>query len=316
MRNPQLELIDLDQPALTGYRRFISCWLSRGGGLDLVVDPGPASTAPVLCDRLRALGVERLDYILLTHIHLDHGGATAALLQEFPGAQVACHPAARNHVIAPERLWEGSRQVLGDVADIYGEPAPVPAAALADLDALADRGVTVIETPGHAPHHLSFLHRGTLFLGEAAGTFMDLGAGSWYLRPATPPRFRLEVALASLDRLLALAPAPRRLAFAHHGLLAGRARALLELARAQHARWVDVVRAALAAAPVDAAAADEDALLARITSRLDAIDPHFARRRHLPADIRTREDDFTRQSLRGMVAYGQATAANVDRQEG
>jgi glyoxylase-like metal-dependent hydrolase (beta-lactamase superfamily II) len=336
MRNPQLELIDLDQPALTGYRRFISSWLSRGGGLDFVVDPGPASTASVLCDRLRALGVERLDYILLTHIHLDHGGATAALLQEYPTAQVACHPAARNHVIAPERLWEGSRQVLGDVADIYGEPAPVPAAALADLDALAGRGITVIETPGHAPHHLSFLHRGTLFVGEAAGTFMDLGAGSWYLRPATPPRFRLEVALTSLDRLLALTPAPRRLAFAHHGLLAGRARALLELARAQHARWVDVVRAALAAAPADpdpplgadtpgadtpgaaapGAAADEDALLARITSRLDTVDPHFARRRHLPADIRAREDDFTRQSLRGMVAYAQATAAGEDRQQG
>lgn len=311
MRSPQLELIDLDQPSLMGYRRFISCWLSRGGGCDFVVDPGPASTAPVLIDRLRALDVERLDYILLTHIHLDHGGATAALLQAYPTARVACHPIARKHVTAPARLWEGSQQVLGEIAGVYGEPAPVPEAALIEPDALAAAGIGVIETPGHAPHHVSFLHRDTLFVGEAAGTFMDLGAGWWYLRPATPPRFRLEVALASLDRLLALEPAPRRLAFAHHGLLSGRTRALLELARAQHERWVDVVRAVLAIAPPG-----EAALLTRITDRLETIDPHFGRRRHLPEDIRVREDDFTRQSLRGMVQYVQANDGHQGRPEG
>jgi glyoxylase-like metal-dependent hydrolase (beta-lactamase superfamily II) len=298
-----LELIDLDQPALTGYRRFISCWLSRGDGPVFIVDPGPAASAPRLRERLRTLGVERLDFILLTHIHLDHGGGAAELLDAYPGARVYCHPAGRQHLAAPGRLWEGSRQVLGEVAAVYGEPRPVPAAALADEDELASAGITVIETPGHAPHHVCFLHADTLFIGEAAGTFLDLGGGRWYLRPATPPRFRLEVAVASLDRLLALDPPPARLAFAHHGLLAGRAPELLARARQQLVQWVDIVRGALDAAPPAAVAAAASELA---IAQLAASDPEFARRCELPADIRAREEDFTRQTLRGMVEYVQS----------
>ncbi|MDY0108444.1 MAG: MBL fold metallo-hydrolase [Candidatus Krumholzibacteria bacterium] len=295
-----LELIDLDQPALTGYRRFISCWLSRGDGPVFIVDPGPAASAPHLRDRLRQLGVTRLDLILLTHIHLDHGGGAADLLDAYPGARVYCHPAGRQHLTAPGRLWEGSRQVLGEVAAVYGEPRPVPEATLAGEAELAEAGIAVIATPGHAPHHVSFQHAGTLFVGEAAGTFLDLGDGRWYLRPATPPRFRLEVAVASLDRLLALDPPPARLAFAHHGLLAGRAPELLARARQQLVQWVDTVRAALAAA--DVAAAAELAV-----ARLAASDPDFARLSELPSDIRVREEDFTRQTLRGMVEYVQSS---------
>ena len=225
---PRLDLIDLDQATLPGYRRFISCWLSHGDGPTFIVDPGPHSTAGVLQNRLHDLGVEHLDFILLTHIHLDHGGATSRLLEAFPTARVVCQKKAQHHLTAPARLWEGSRAVLGAVADTYGEPQPVPESALATYADLATAGIEVIPTPGHAPHHLSFLHQGTLFVGEAAGTFLDLGDHGWYLRPATPPRFFLETALASLDRLLALEPVPERLAFAHHGLLKGQARDLLE----------------------------------------------------------------------------------------
>jgi glyoxylase-like metal-dependent hydrolase (beta-lactamase superfamily II) len=307
---PRLELIDLDQTALTGYRRFISCWLSRGDGPTFVVDPGPAATAPVLIERLRALGIDHLDFILLTHIHLDHGGATAPLLEAFGGARVVCHELGHRHLPQPERLWAGSRQVLQEVAEVYGEPQPVPARALAEPAELAAAGITVVETPGHAPHHLSFVHQGTLFVGEAAGTFLDLGpsaAGdqpSWYLRPATPPRFRLEIAVRSLDRLLALDPVPAHLAFAHHGLLSGSTRELLERARAQLQQWVAVVREVLAASPsVPSPTEVPEALLQAMIARLDAADPHFARRTLLPPDIQVREEDFTRQTLRGMVDY-------------
>ena len=306
---PRLDLIDLDQPSLQGYRRFISCWLSRSEELSFVVDPGPASTAPVLLDRLAALGVQHLDRILLTHIHLDHGGATPRLLEAFPEARVVCQTRARAHVVEPARLWEGSRAVLGAVAEVYGEPDPVAATALADYEELAADGITVIPTPGHAPHHISFLHAGTLFCGEAAGTFLDLGEGRWYLRPATPPRFELEIAMQSIDRLLALEPEPERLAFAHHGLLEGHTRALLRRSREQHQDWVDTVRALRREHP----GLDFDQLANRVVARLAEQDDEFARREALPADIRRREEDFTRQTLRGMVQYVTADAGDPGR---
>ena len=158
----------------------------------------------------------------------------------------------------------------------------------------------------HAPHHISFLHQGTLFVGEAAGTFLDLGDAGWYLRPATPPRFMLEIAVESIDRLLALEPAPERLAFAHHGLLTGHARELLQNARDQHEHWVDTVRKVRRDAPD----ADFDALCARVVDHLSATDPHFARRRALPEDIGRREQDFTRQTMQGMVQYVESAAAH------
>lgn len=297
--HPQLHRIDLDQPGLEGYRRFISCWLSRGQGPTCVVDPGPANTLPVLRERLADLGVDRLDYVLLTHIHLDHGGGTAALLDAFPDARVVSHRKATGHLRDPGRLWEGSRHVLGELADRYGEPAPIAPERLSDYDQLARDGLDVIETPGHAPHHVCFRQGDTLFVGEAAGTFLALDDGAWYLRPATPPRFVLDVAVASLDRLLALDPLPGRLAFAHHGLLEGHSRELLERSRAQHRRWVAIVSEERRAHPD----LGFDALADRITVRLAAEDQDFARGRDLPADIAVRERDFTRQTLRGMVQY-------------
>lgn len=303
-----LTLVDLDQPSLEGYRRFISCWVRAGAaGPSFVVDPGPMSTAEVLLEELDRLGVADLDLILLTHIHLDHGGATARLLEAFPGARVVSHQEARRHLADPARLWEGSREVLGAVAEAYGAPRPVPESRLLGYDEAAALGVQVVETPGHAPHHVSFVHDGTLFLGEAAGTFADLGGPGWYLRPATPPRFLQEVALASLDRLLALDALPARLAFAHHGLLEGASAALLRHAREQLTHWVGVVAGTVAARPD----ADFDTLADTIMATLAATDAHYALGRLLPDDIRARERDYTRQTLRGMVQYVRENAGRA-----
>lgn len=305
--HPRLTLIDLDQPGLQGYRRFISCWLSQGQGPTFIVDPGPGNTAPHLIARLQELGVDRLDLILLTHIHLDHGGAAGQLLDAFPDARIVCHRKAQQHLISPDRLWQGSQQVLGDMAERYGQPLPVAEAALASDQDAAALGVDLIETPGHAPHHVCFLHHGTLFVGEAAGTFQALAGGRWYLRPATPPRFKLGVALASLDRLLALDPVPERLAFAHHGLLEGRVTELLRRSREQLQRWVDTVRDSRLRAPE----AGFDALSDDVVSRLHAADPFFGLGHLLAPDIAVREQDFTRQTLRGMVQFIDEGAGQV-----
>ena len=303
-----LHLIDLDQP-LPGQRRFISCWARTGGPVTYLVDPGPPSSAEFLVGALRDLGLRRLDLILLTHVHLDHGGGTARLLEAWPEAKVVCHPAGRPHLADPGKLWQGSRRVLGATADVYGEPRPVAAAALGDEALAATHGLEVIPTPGHAPHHVAFRDGDDLFLGEAAGTFSTLGHGprseAFYLRPATPPRFRPEVAQASLDRLLALEPLPRRLRFAHHGWFEGDVRGLLTTARGQIDLWLDACERALVARRglPHTEPGNEDELFAAITERARRSDPHFARGLALPDDIRQRERDFTRQSLRGLLGH-------------
>jgi len=304
-----LHLIDLDQD-LPGQRSFISCWVSAGDDLVFIVDPGPPSTADHLIAQLEGLGISHLDFILLTHVHLDHGGCTTRVLERWPEAKVICHQKGRPHLVDPTRLWRGSLEVLGRKAEVYGEPAPVPAAALGGFDTLSSRGVVAIPTPGHAAHHVAFRHCDHLFLGEAAGTFSDLGGGptteQYYLRPATPPRFFPEVARASLARLLALEPLPSRLLFAHHGEFTGDTRGLLTIARDQLSLWVETTAATLEiqrGLPHSEQPADEAGLMDLIAARLAQVDPHYARGAVLAVDIRERERDFTRQTLRGILEY-------------
>ena len=304
-----LHLIDLDQE-LTGQYRFISCWAWLAEDLTFVVDPGPPSTGEHLIAELERLGCERLDFILLTHIHLDHAGTTAGLLKRWPAARVVCHKRGRDHLVAPDRLWEGSRQVLRRAADVYGEPEPVPAEALVDFQVAVEHGVEVIKTPGHAPHHISFVHEGNLFLGEAAGTFSTLGKGSdsrdFYLRPATPPRHFPAVAADSVTRLMALDPFPRKLCFAHHGAYTGDGCALLSEARHQLTIWLEAasrVAAADGGLPVEEAGPALDEFMAAFHAELLRVDPRYARLAELPEDIRIRENQFTRQTLRGMLGH-------------
>jgi len=311
---PQLDLIDLDQE-LPGQRRFISCWLSRCDRGSFIVDPGPPATADHLIARLEELGVTRLDHILLTHIHLDHGGATAQVLRRWPEARVICHKVGRKHLIDPTRLWEGSLQVLGHKAEVYGQPLPVPQSALVDDIQDSAAGIFGVLTPGHAPHHVAFIQAGHLFVGEAAGTFSSLGqdpenqgyvGDDYYLRPATPPRFFLSVATESLDRLLALDPAPHRICFAHHGSFSGDVAALLQTARGQLEQWVTTIENHLNLnwnTVVPGAGPELDGLLKQLPDILRAADPRFARGEQLPADIRQREADFTRQTLKGMLGF-------------
>lgn len=314
-----LDLIDLDQ-RLPGQRKFISCWAARGGpaGTTFIVDPGPPATASHLISSLRRRGLTRLDFILLTHIHLDHAGAAAAVAAAFPEAVVVCHPRAVRHLVDPARLWEGSRQVLGAMAEAYGRPQPVPpervAAALPDPDAadaggrdaagnteapvaaLAAAAIGAVATPGHAPHHVSYLHEEVLFAGEAAGTHLAVPGGRFYLRPATPPRFYLEQAVASLDRLLALEPPPRRLAFAHYGLGEQPPPVYLRAARAQLLRWVELTAQ-------ERRRGDDGDLAARVHARLLAEDPHYACWRELDPDLWERERAFKSHTLAGILDH-------------
>ena len=284
--------IDLDQPSLTGFRQFISSWLCCGDNSSLLVDPGPLSTIPRLLAELQERGVARLDYILLTHIHIDHAGGTGALLREFPEARVICHPDGIRHLVSPAKLWEGTAKVLGQqLADAYGEIVPVPQENILFEEEIAKTGVRAYLTPGHAQHHCCYLMGDLLFAGEVAGVRCDVPAGI-FIRPATPPRFIQEVALDSLDRMIALQPA--RMVFAHYGLV-DTAKEHLQIARNQLLLWVE---GAAAVAGV-AEAGREEAMFAWVTKH----DEHYRNIDQLPEDIRARERYFFGNTCRGMMEY-------------
>jgi glyoxylase-like metal-dependent hydrolase (beta-lactamase superfamily II) len=283
--------IDLDQPGLEGFRQFISAWVYREERFTLLVDPGPLSTIPHLIGELRRRHIERLDYILLTHIHIDHAGGAGALVREFPEARVICHPDGIRHLVSPEKLWQGSRKVLGKLADIFGEILPIPADRIAFEEKIGKTGVRAFITPGHAPHHCCYLVDDLLFAGEVAGVRCEVPEGI-YMRPATPPRFRLEVALDSLDSMIALAPG--RMVFAHYGLV-NNALEHLRFARRQLPLWTRGVAETASAEP-----SRREELLSTWLMEHDEI---YRNVTQLPPDICARERYFLGNTLRGMIEY-------------
>lgn len=299
-----LWLVDLDQD-LTGHSSFISSWVYSDADVTFVVDPGPSSSIPLLLSALEAIGVQALDFVLLTHIHLDHGGGVGDLLAAHQGALIGtlqgdvsscplvfCHAKGIEHLVAPDKLWQGALGTLGPVAEAYGRPLPVPAHSFTTETELDRRGIKVVPTPGHAPHHVSFLHGGTLFAGEALATRVRLPDGASYLRPATPPRFLSEVFFASLDRLASLEPEPQRVAFGHHGLGEG-AREFCRRSRAQLELWVRLCQEWKGSGHGDPQG---------VLERLLVEDPDFGQGRFeaLDPDIQARERYYVGNSLKGI----------------
>ena len=291
MNPAQLFCIDLDQPSLPGFRQFISSWCYRGDGFTLVVDPGPLSTIPYLVTELRRHGVERVDYILLTHIHIDHAGGTGELLKAFPEATVICHPEGVRHLVAPEKLWQGSLKVLGKTAEAYGEITAVPADRIGFQETVGVTGVRAFLTPGHAQHHLCYLLDDLLFAGEVAGVRSAVPEGIC-MRPATPPKFLLETALDSIERMIALKP--RAMVFGHYGMV-DNSLEHLHIAHGQLKLWV---RAVAKTAHLKESWREEACY-----QWLLEVDEHFRRIRQLPADIIPRERMFFGNTWRGMLEY-------------
>jgi glyoxylase-like metal-dependent hydrolase (beta-lactamase superfamily II) len=164
-----------------GRPHVIGAWLVG----DVVIDPGPTSCLETL---LEGLGDERPRALLLTHIHLDHAGAGGSLVQRWPDLEVYVHERGARHMVSPERLVESARMLYGDDMDrLWGEMLPVPEENLRVLEggeALFDGAFEVAYTPGHASHHVSFLHEGTAFVGDVGGARI---AGSRLTIPPTPP---------------------------------------------------------------------------------------------------------------------------------
>jgi glyoxylase-like metal-dependent hydrolase (beta-lactamase superfamily II) len=213
-------LLDLNW---TGQARCIATALLRSDNFAALIDPGPGSTLATLREQLalHRLRVADLNAILLTHIHLDHAGATGALLLENPALQVYVHTRGEAHMIDPGKLLESARRLYGqEMQKLFGDFLPVPESNLRILHggetlALGSREVRVLYTPGHASHHVTYFDPAerVAYVGDTAGICI---AGHPFILPATPPPdISLELWTASLDAIAQLRA--RRLFLTHFG---------------------------------------------------------------------------------------------------
>lgn len=284
-------------PPLPGFDHFIGIWLYTGPPAFLV-DVGPASTSTSLLQALEAIGVRRLDYVLMTHVHIDHAGGAGQIAEVFPEAEIVGHPKGLPHLVQPERLWKGTLKTLGATAQGYGEIQAVPPDRIMDAANLDDPRIAPIPTPGHAPHHISYCVDDILFAGEAGGVCLSTDDRKRYLRPATPPRFFFDITLDSIDRLLA-SPS-RKIAYSHFGLYEG-ARALLKSHREQLLLWRSLIGTVMSTgAPYD--------LCTACLERILKEDVRLAGYRALPAAEQRREAGFLRNSIKGFIGYLQEVA--------
>ncbi len=192
-----------------GVPRVIGAWVVDG----VVIDPGPTSTLDTL---LEGLDGERPRALLLTHIHLDHAGASGSLVQRWPDLEVYVHERGARHLADPERLLKSARMLYGDDMDRrWGDMVPVPEDNLRVLhgsESLFDGEFEVAYTPGHASHHVSYLHDGTAFVGDTGGVRIG---GRLTLPPSPPPDIDVEKWHASIERIAAWKP--ERLVQTHFG---------------------------------------------------------------------------------------------------
>jgi glyoxylase-like metal-dependent hydrolase (beta-lactamase superfamily II) len=206
----------------TGFQRerFDAAYLLVQGGRAAFIDTGPAPALPRLLAALDALGLARgaVDWIIPTHVHLDHAGGVGTLLRELPAARVLVHPRGARHLIDPTRLWHSALGVYGEqeMARSYGVLLPVPAERVQTSHdgmalSLAGRTLRLIDTPGHARHHHCVWDAATRgwFTGDTFGLSyreFDGAAGPWLLPSSTPVQFEPEALAQSIDRLMATAP--------------------------------------------------------------------------------------------------------------
>jgi len=192
------------------------------GSEPTVVDPGPATTFGNLVEGLAALGVGRRDlrHVALTHVHLDHAGATGDLVREFPRATVHIHVDGAPHMVDPARLVASTRRTFGEAHDrLWGEVRPVPAdriRAWRPGEAGPWKGLRPVSTPGHISHHVAYLDErdGTLFSGDSMGIVLADAAPSH--PPTPPPAVDLRAWSGTLATIAAVAP--ERFGATHFGL--------------------------------------------------------------------------------------------------
>ena len=206
--------IDYIDVEFLGFPGIIAAAVLHGPAGVTLIDPGPTSSLENLRRALGAKGIDLRDIrqILLTHIHLDHAGATGTLLSGNPEIEVFVHARGAPHLVDPRKLIASAGRLYGqDMDRLWGDIAPVPAAAIhvlvgGERIASAGRWLDVAYTPGHASHHVSFFEAssGIAFVGDTAG--VRRGSGVYVMPAAPPPDIDLELWRESERRILEWGP--------------------------------------------------------------------------------------------------------------
>ncbi|HEX5363164.1 MAG TPA: MBL fold metallo-hydrolase [Gallionella sp.] len=184
------------------------------------IDTGSNDALPNALAALKKLGLDSaaVDYIILTHIHLDHAGGAGSMMAAFPNARLVVHPRGARHMAEPARLVAGVTQVYGEdyVRRVYGEILPIPAERIIEAPdghvvSLAGRELLCLDTPGHARHHICIVDRktGGIFSGDMFGLSYrehDVEGRPFIFPTTTPTQFEPEAMHASIDRLLSFKP--------------------------------------------------------------------------------------------------------------
>ena len=193
------------------------------------VDTGAAPAHPRLMQALTELGLapEQVDYVFLTHVHLDHAGGAGQLMQALPRARAVLHPRGAPHMVDPAKLIAGTVAVYGDTVyrELYGEIVPIAAERVViandgDRIVLGSRTFELLDTPGHARHHYCAhdLDHDDIFSGDTFGISyrdFDTAAGAFIFPTTTPVQFDPAALHSSVDRLMARRP--RRMVLTHFG---------------------------------------------------------------------------------------------------
>ena len=207
----------------TGFQRprFDAAYLVVHQGRAAFIDTGTNHAVPRHLAALEALGLQReaVDWVIPTHVHLDHAGGAGLLMRELPTASMLVHPRGAKHMIDPSALYEGALAVYGaaEMARSYGELVAVDAARVRlshdgmELMLGSDRALRLIDTPGHARHHHCIwdAHTRGWFTGDTFGSSyreFDSARGAWMFPNSVPTQFDPPALRASVKRLLSFAP--------------------------------------------------------------------------------------------------------------
>lgn len=195
-------------------RRGVTAVYALPGPRPAIIETAPGSSVEHVLAGIETAGIAELDWIVLTHIHLDHAGAAGHLARRFPRARIVVRAEGAPHLVDPRRLWASAARLYDDMQGLWGTMLPIPEEridAVSSDGPVADLGdgrvLEAVYTPGHAAHHMALWERSRrdAFAGDAAGVFL---AEAGVVHPATPPpEFDLEQAVASIDRMAALEPA-------------------------------------------------------------------------------------------------------------
>jgi glyoxylase-like metal-dependent hydrolase (beta-lactamase superfamily II) len=197
-----------------------ACYLLRQGDRLAFIDTGTYHTVPRLLELLQAMGLgpEQVDYVIPTHVHLDHAGGAGELMRRCPNARLVVHPKGAPHLIDPAKLIAGASAVYGEAefARDYGTLVPVPEERVLlapdgfELE-LNGRALVFLDTPGHANHHFCVFDRLSqgFFSGDTCGISyreFECGGRPFVFAPTTPVAFDPESWQHSLDRILQYEP--------------------------------------------------------------------------------------------------------------